>query len=109
VNAIHIIGELDTDAQHRVGSGGINLLMLQVRPPCPAGGKPLLLRVAKSYGSGNAAAYTAKNRAHHLKRGVRVEVSAAAWQRCRGGMELLGVDHVAAPDLDSRAVGGDRE
>lgn len=75
------------------------LLTLDMRPPHAEGAKPVIVRVTKVYGAGEAAAYAAKNRAHHLRRDVRVLVSGGCISARRGGVALTDVDRVETPDL----------
>lgn len=107
MSTITIRGLLAADAEHRCRADGSNELQLQVQVSGGDDGQAgPVLRVIKPYGSGNAAGYAAKSRAHHLRRGVAVIVDGAGLKLARGRLELLRVSHVAAPDLDQRAVLG---
>lgn len=69
--------------------------------PALPGIKPLLVRVIKPYGQGPAAASACKRRAAELRPGVLVRVTSSHLRTRRGGLEAVGVQTLAAPDLEA--------
>lgn len=107
--AIVISGTLRADAQHRRTRDGSSLLLFELQPPTATGERPAVVRVTKTYGTGEAAAGVASARARRLRRGVRVVVSAAGMHAGRGNLVLQSVDQIDEPDLVMRNVTGERE
>ena len=96
---------LDADAQSRMTRDGQHLLMLRVALPGGdsakpgASGKPITVRAVQQFGTGPAAAIACRNRAHHLRRGVRVTLSGAALSWHRGTAQLDGLEWIDTPDM----------
>ena len=94
---------LDADAQSRMTRDGQHLLMLRVAlPGGNAGGrsgKPITVRAVQQFGTGPAAGIACRNRAHHLRRGVRVTLSGAALSWHRGTAQLDGLEWIETPDM----------
>ncbi|WP_287880474.1 hypothetical protein [Acidovorax sp.] len=94
---------LADDAQARMTRDGQHLLML--RAALPGGdaaghaGKAITVRAVQQFGTGPAAAIACRNRAHHLRRGVRVTLSGAAISWHRGMAQLDGLEWIDTPDM----------
>jgi|CXWL01.1.fsa_nt_gi hypothetical protein len=109
-SAITITGHLLGDARHGWHAASAQwLLSFDFSPPAGPRGKARTYRVAKPYGSGNAAAYACSARANDLRKGVRVVVVAGAEDAAARGVSLLcGVDRIDTPDLTYRNITGEQ-
>lgn len=94
-------GALADHAQHRRRVDGTSLLIFEFVMPSGPRAKPVVCRVQKEYGTGEAAAVACSNRAHHLRSGVRVTVHAGACDRRGARIDLSSVELIEARDLDA--------
>ena len=108
MSAITITGRLAEDAQARRTRTDQHLLLLRLELPAPAGGRPVVVRAQQDFGTGPAAAIACRNRAHHLRRGVRATLAGdtLAWQR--GVALLAGLHYVHTPDMTTAHHGQTR-
>jgi hypothetical protein len=99
MSAITLTGRVEADAEARSTRDGVWSVSVRVALPAPAGAKPMTVMAVQQMGTGNAAALAARNRAHHLKRGVRATVHAEciSWKRGRARVDTGTTVHT--PDL----------
>jgi len=105
MSAITITGRLAADAEARRTRTDQHLLMLRMELPAPAGGRPVVVRATQDFGTGPSAAIACRNRAHHLRRGVRATLGANAISWQRGTALLDGLHYVHTPDLTAAREG----
>lgn len=96
---LRFTGRMDSDAAARRTSEDQYTLHLRVALPGGQTGKAITLRAVKRFGAGPAAGIACSNRAHHLRRGVRVVLEGSGLSWCRGVAVLEGVDFLDTPDL----------
>ena len=102
---IQLTGRLDRDAEPRRTRDGQHLLFVRLAVPAAPGGTPIVARLVQDFGTGPAAGVACSNRAHHLRRGVRLQVRAAAMTGLRGVAVLHDVEFLHAPDLINHRPG----
>ena len=109
MSAIFLSGHAEADAQARMRTDGVWFVSVRVALPAPNGAKAITVVAEQTLGSGVASAFAAANRAHHLRRGVRVQLYADAirWQRGRARVE--GNTRLLTPQMSTfTAAGPDR-
>jgi len=105
--AITIVGTVERAARAQRTRDGEALLTLDIAlPNASRTGRSVLVRVVRSYGCGEAAAYAAGASAARLRHGVRVQASGDGVHAGRGCLVLSGLIDITEPDLVLRQVAG---
>lgn len=109
MSPITLTGRVARDAEARTTPEGQWHVVVRIELPAVTGQKPMPLQAIQQMGSGTAAALAARSRAHHLRRGVRVTVEAAAICWARGLAKVDASSTLHTPDLHiGRSAGLDR-